>query len=67
MNISTNTSAIQTNQSFLNNTAKNIAKQSGNLSKDIPNLIVAEDVNAVNVTSIKAQNEMLGSLLDIKA
>ena len=67
MNISTNTSAIQTNQSFLNNTAKNIAKQSGDLSKDIPNLIVAEDVNTVNVTSIKAQNEMLGSLLDIKA
>ncbi len=67
MNISTNTSAIQTNQSFLNNTAKNIAKQSNDLSKDIPNLIVAEDVNAVNVTSIKAQNEMLGSLLDIKA
>ena len=66
MNISSNISAIQTNQSFLNTTAKSIEKQSGDLTKDMTNLIVAEDVNAVNVVAIKAQDEMLGSLLDIK-
>jgi len=67
MNISGNTSSIQTNQSFLNKTATNIQKQSGDLSKDIPNLTIAEDVNALNVSAIKTQDEMLGSLLDIKA
>lgn len=67
MNISSNTSSIQTNQSFLNKTAANIQKQSGDLSKDIPNLTIAQDVNALNVSAIKTQDEMLGSLLDIKA
>ena len=67
MNISSNTASIQTNQSFLNTTAKSIEKQDGDLAKDMTNLIVAEDVNAVNVTAIKAQDEMLGFLLDIKA
>jgi len=67
MNISSNVASIQTNQSFLNTTAKSIEKQDGDLAKDMTNLIVAEDVNAVNVTAIKAQDEMLGSLLDIKA
>ena len=66
MNISSNTSAIKTNQSFLNTTAKSIEKQSANEVKDMTNLIVAEDVNAVNVVAIKSQDEMLGSLLDIK-
>ena len=59
--------SLQTNQSFLNTTAKSIEKQSGDLSKSMTNLIVAEDVNALNVTAIKMQDEMLGSLLDIKA
>jgi len=67
MNISNNMTSIQNNQNFLNATAKSIEKQSGDLAKDITNLVVAEDVNAVNVTAIKAQDEMLGSLLDIKA
>lgn len=67
MNISSNTASIQTNQSFLNTTAKSIEKQSGDLAKDMTNLVVAQDVNEVNVTAIKAQDEMLGSLLDIKA
>ena len=66
MNISSNTASIQTNQSFLNTNAKSIEKQNGDLAKDMTNLIVVEDVNAVNVTAIKAQDEMLGSLLDIK-
>ena len=67
MSISTNVSSIQANQGFLNATAKSIANQSGDLSRDIPNLIIAQNTNAVNVTAIKAQNELLGSLLDIKS
>ena len=67
MNISPNISSMQTNQSFLNTTAQNIKDPSSDMSKNMTNLIVAEDVNAVNVTALKTQDEMLGSLLDIKA
>jgi len=67
MNISTNISALTSNQSFLNTTAKNIQNSSGDLSKEIPNLIIAKETNELNVVTIKAQDEMLGSLLDIKA
>lgn len=38
-----------------------------NLAKELTDQIVAEDTTAVNVTAIKTQDEMLGSLLDIKA
>ncbi len=37
------------------------------LAKEIPDQIIAQDVTAFNVTAIKAQDEVLGSLLDIKA
>ena len=67
MNISSNISSIETNQSSLNTTAKYIQNQSGDLTKDIPKLIEHEKINAVNVNAIKTQDEMLGSLLDIKA
>ena len=42
-------------------------KSQTDLAKEIPDQIIAQDVTAVNVTAIKAQDEMLGSLLDIKA
>ena len=37
------------------------------LTKEIPNLIVAQDVTAVNAAAIKSEDEMLGTLLDMKA
>lgn len=37
------------------------------LAKEIPDQIIAQDATALNVTAIKTQDEMLGSLLDIKA
>lgn len=37
------------------------------LSKELTSQIVAEDATAVNISAIKTQDEMLGSLLDIKA
>lgn len=38
-----------------------------NLTKELTDQIVIEDVNEVNVAAIKTQNEMFGTLLDIKA
>lgn len=38
-----------------------------NLAKEMTTQIVAQDVTAVNISAIKTQDEMLGSLLDIKA
>jgi len=43
------------------------AKSQTNLSKEIPDQIVSQDAVAVNVSAIKTQDEMFGSLLDIKA
>lgn len=43
------------------------AKSQTDLAKEIPDQMVAQNATAVNVTAIKAQDEMLGSLLDIKA
>ncbi|WP_324170461.1 hypothetical protein [Sulfurimonas sp.] len=37
------------------------------LSKELPEQIVIEDATAVNMTAIKTQDEMIGTLLDIKA
>ena len=36
------------------------------LAKEIPDEIIAQDATAVNVNVIKTQDEMLGTLLDIK-
>ena len=37
------------------------------LAKEMTTQIVAQDATAVNVNAIRTQDEMLGSLLDIKA
>ncbi len=37
------------------------------LAKELPDQMIAADGVAVNVTAIRTQDEMLGSLLDIKA
>jgi flagellar hook protein FlgE len=42
-------------------------KSQTNLAKEIPDQIVASKAVAVNVSAIKTQDEMFGSLLDIKA
>lgn len=41
-------------------------KSQTNLSKEIPDQIIASEATALNVTAIKTQDEMLGSLLDIR-
>jgi flagellar hook protein FlgE len=42
-------------------------KSQTDLAKEIPDQILASEATAVNVAAIKTQDEMLGSLLDIKA
>ena len=101
MNISSNVSSIQAQQTLLNTSANNIAnvntdrfvpndtritnsgssviansrkaddsgslRSQTDLAKEIPDQIVAQSATAFNVSAIKTQDEMLGSLLDIKA
>ena len=42
-------------------------KSQTDLAKEIPDQIIAQDAAAVNVAAIRTQDEMLGTLLDIKA
>ncbi len=42
-------------------------KSQTDLTKEIPDQIVVQKATAVNISAIKTQNEMFGSLLDIKA
>jgi len=75
--ISSNVNSLQTNQTFMNNNAHNIAnsntkasddsseKSQTNLAKELTDQIVIENVNDANVASIKTQDQMFGSLLDI--
>lgn len=42
-------------------------KSQTDLAKEIPDQIIAQDATAVNVNVIKAQDEIMGTLLDIKA
>lgn len=42
-------------------------KSQTDLTTEIPDQMLAQDVTAVNVSAIKTQDEMFGSLLDIKA
>ena len=70
MNVSNNISSMQSYQTMLNTSANNIANPNSsttNLAKEIPNMMIAEDATSVNASAIKTQDEMLGSLLDIKA
>lgn len=42
-------------------------KSQTDISKEIPDQIVAQDATALNVTAIKTQDEMFGTLLDVRA
>jgi len=80
MNISNNITSIQSQQSLLNESARAIANintssdsasisqgTQADLAQEIPKQIIAQGATEVNVTAIKTADEMLGSLLDIKA
>jgi len=42
-------------------------KSQTDLAKEIPDQIIAQDATGVNVAAIKTQDQMFGTLLDIKA
>lgn len=72
MNISNNIASLQAHQTMLNTSANNVANSGSqasqaDLSKEMVTQMVVEDVTALNVTAIKTQDEMFGTLLDIKA
>lgn len=46
--------------------SNNSKRSQTDLAKEIPDQIIAEDATAVNVTAIKTQDEMMGTLLNIK-
>jgi len=52
---------------MMNQSATNIAGSNADLSKEIPKQIAIEKDVAANASVIKTQDDMLGSLLDIKA
>lgn len=83
MTISNNISSIQASQTLLNTTANNIAnsittqtrsknsegleQSQTDLSKEILNMMIAQRTTEANVSVIKTQDDIMGTLLDIKA
>lgn len=63
--MSNNNSSVTANTRESTNT--NYAKSQTDLTKEIPDQMIAEKATAINTTAIKTQDEMLGSLLDIQA
>jgi len=62
--ITNDTGSVRANtQEADNNGSK---RSQTDLAKEIPDEIIAQDATAVNVNVIKTQDEMLGTLLDIK-
>lgn len=57
--------SVTANTKMADNTGS--TKSQTNLAKEIPDQIIIQGATAANVTSIKTQDQMLGSLLDIKA
>ncbi|WP_457745681.1 hypothetical protein [Sulfurimonas sp.] len=58
-------SSVEANLRLADDTGS--AKSQTDLAKEIPDQIVGVSVAAVNVEAIKTQDEMMGTLLDIKA
>ena len=63
--MSSNNSSVTANTRMTDNNGS--TKSQTDLAKEIPNQIIVQGATATNVTSIQTQDEMLGSLLDIKA
>ncbi|MFA6195208.1 MAG: flagellar basal body rod C-terminal domain-containing protein [Sulfurimonas sp.] len=63
--MSSNGNSVSANSRMADNNGS--IKSQTDLAKEIPDQIVAQDATALNVKALKTQDEMLGSLLDIKA
>lgn len=66
MTIQTNASAMMNYQKALDVTAQKVASNEGEMAKNMTDMIVEEKGNALNAEPIKAQDEMLGTVLDMK-
>jgi len=64
-NISSSGNSVEANTRL--NDDSGSKKSQTDVSKELTDQIVAQDVTEVNITALKTQDEMLGSLLDIKA
>ncbi|MDO8453124.1 MAG: hypothetical protein Q7S59_00975 [Sulfurimonas sp.] len=62
--MSSNGNSVSANSRMADNSS---LKSQTDLTKEIPDQIVVQKATAVNVSAIKTQNEMFGSLLDIRA
>lgn len=69
MNISSNISSMQSHQQMLNVNASNVANVNSNtdLTREIPSMMVSQRATEVNTAPIKTQDQMIGTLLDMKA
>lgn len=68
MNISSNIASIQNTQATsATNVANAMKDHKVDLAKEIHEQITAQRSTEVNISAIKAQDEILGSLLDMKA
>lgn len=71
--ISSNFNALQQNNQFMNQNAKNIAEVSTqkssnvDLAKEMTDQIVIKNINDANLEAMRTQDVMLGTLLDMKA
>lgn len=75
----TNTDGFRPTDTRMNNSGNTVTAESRlssdtgstrsqtDVAKELTDQIIAQDATGVNVSAIKTQDEMLGSLLDIKA
>jgi len=72
MNISSNISSIQNTQTMMNQSAVNVSNISQensqtDLAKEMTDQITFQNTTSADVTAIRTEDEMLGTLLDLKA
>lgn len=72
MNISSNISSIQNTQTMMNQSAVNVSNINNensqtDLAKEMTNQITFSNATKADVTAIRTEDEMLGTLLDLKA
>jgi len=72
MNISSNISSIQNTQTMMNQSAVNVSNINNensqtDLAKEMTDQITFSNTTKADVTAIRTEDEMLGTLLDLKA
>ena len=63
--MSDDTNSVSTNVRLADNNGSQMSQT--DLAKELPDQIIAQDAVAVNVEAIRTRDEMMGTLLDMKA